>query len=87
MKPATAVPTPAPPLVYTYAETAALLKTNIFAVRTLVRTGVLRHVVIGHAHIIPHWAVEEFLHKQATNDTRSDQRPARLRAKPAKKAA
>jgi hypothetical protein len=73
--------------VYTYAETAAILKTNIFAVRTLVREGRLKHVVIGHAHLIPHWAVEDFLRKQATDDTRSDERPARLRAKPAKEAA
>jgi excisionase family DNA binding protein len=66
-------------LVYTYTETAALLKCKKSAVRSLVRSGVLKHVVIGHAHVIPHWCLEEFLHKQATDDTRSDERPSRFR--------
>jgi hypothetical protein len=44
-------------------QIAALLKTNIFTVRTLVRQGRLKHVEIGHAHLIPHWMIENFLHK------------------------
>jgi len=72
------IPAPAD-LVYTYRETAALLKTYISAVRTLVREGRLKHVEIGHAHLIPHFAIEEFLRKQATTETHSERRPARLR--------
>ena len=74
--------------VDTYAEAAIRLKTfdpvtgkgsSLSAIRTLVREGLLKHVVIGHAHLIPHFAIEEFLRKQATDETHSERRPARLR--------
>lgn len=71
----------------TYAQAALRLQTNVFAVRTLVRDGRLKHVVIGHAHIIPHWAIAEFLRKQATDDPRSEERPARLRGKTSRRKA
>jgi len=66
-------------LVYTYYEIATLLKSKKSAIRSLVRSGAIKHVVIGHSHLIPAHAIKQFLRDQATTETHSERRPARLR--------
>jgi len=76
-----AVETPAPEqlFLFPYATAAALMSTTVSALRKLVKGGKIKHLAVGHRHLISADAIREFIQTNSTDQTHSELRPARLR--------